>query len=268
MDVTTTDLTVERFAQLEAIIERGQQTFLEVGQALAEIRDRRGYRVAGYASFEAYCQERWAFGRQSAWCYIRAAEATANVKSILQPEAAEPGYTQAIELSRLPPDEQRVVAQAVDFSAMSVRELHRLIDDKLGRRVVPLAQALEPPPETIRVRVEVAPSPPPEVLHVRVAPRLPSEVIHVDLLSQGRAREKERVEARQQWQPLRYFELLSDLTKANHLILKALRICEDHGGYDCGFCWLLQDSSDNLERSLAFIDQAIKERLRLSDAGQ
>lgn len=45
--------------ELEAIIERGVQTFVEVGLALMEVRDRRLYREAGYATFEKYCVGRW-----------------------------------------------------------------------------------------------------------------------------------------------------------------------------------------------------------------
>jgi len=52
-------------AQLEGIIERGLETFIEVGQALMRIRDERLYREAGYSSFEVYCQERW--GHRRAW---------------------------------------------------------------------------------------------------------------------------------------------------------------------------------------------------------
>jgi hypothetical protein len=36
-------MDLEELGQLEAVIERGQQTFVEVGQALAAIRARRGY---------------------------------------------------------------------------------------------------------------------------------------------------------------------------------------------------------------------------------
>ncbi|HET7037948.1 MAG TPA: hypothetical protein VFI42_19905, partial [Thermomicrobiaceae bacterium] len=49
-----------RLAELEAVIERGVPTFMEVGQALAEIRDARLYRET-HTTFEAYCRERWGF---------------------------------------------------------------------------------------------------------------------------------------------------------------------------------------------------------------
>ena len=50
----------------------GQQTFIEVGQALLEIRDRRLYRET-YGTFEEYCQERWGMTRRHANRQIGAA---------------------------------------------------------------------------------------------------------------------------------------------------------------------------------------------------
>lgn len=61
----------------ESVIERGQQTFVEVGQALAKIRDRRLFREAGYHSFADYCQERWGFKRAYAYSLISGAEVSA-----------------------------------------------------------------------------------------------------------------------------------------------------------------------------------------------
>jgi len=47
-----------RLQRLEDVIERGLKTFLEVGQALAEIRDQRLYK-AHYTTFDQYLRERW-----------------------------------------------------------------------------------------------------------------------------------------------------------------------------------------------------------------
>lgn len=49
------------FGKLEAVIKKGLRSFVEVGQALMDVRDKRLYR-AQYPSFEAYCQDRWGIG--------------------------------------------------------------------------------------------------------------------------------------------------------------------------------------------------------------
>jgi hypothetical protein len=52
-------------ADCERVIEQGKQTFMEVGQALLEIRDRRLY-LETHATFADYCSERWGFSDRHA----------------------------------------------------------------------------------------------------------------------------------------------------------------------------------------------------------
>lgn len=71
-EITTKELTKPEAARLvtcEKTIERGINTFVEVGQALAEIRDAKLYR-ASHKTFEAYCDEKWKFSRQRAYQLI------------------------------------------------------------------------------------------------------------------------------------------------------------------------------------------------------
>lgn len=70
-----TDLALteqERLDALEMIVERGVTSFVEVGEALMEIRDSRLYRTT-HGTFEDYCRERWDFSRSSAYQFIDAA---------------------------------------------------------------------------------------------------------------------------------------------------------------------------------------------------
>lgn len=66
---------VASLSDLEAVIKRGLGTFVEVGEALMTIRDDRLYRQQ-HDTFEAYCRERWGFGRTYAHRVIEAAEVT------------------------------------------------------------------------------------------------------------------------------------------------------------------------------------------------
>ena len=61
----------DRLAELEQTIERGLQTFVEVGQALAEIRDGRLYR-ATHDTFESYLSGRWNISRSRGYRLIDA----------------------------------------------------------------------------------------------------------------------------------------------------------------------------------------------------
>jgi phage N-6-adenine-methyltransferase len=87
----------QRLEVLEGIIERGRQTFIEVGEALLEIRDSRLYR-AGHLTFEDYCRERWGFMRDTGDRLIAAAE----VALALTPIGVSPtNEAQARELAPL-----------------------------------------------------------------------------------------------------------------------------------------------------------------------
>lgn len=104
-------LTVEEqqdFRRLEGIVEGGLETFLKVGRALREIRDRKLYR-ADYDTFHAYCRERWGFGRHYAYRQIRASstvELLSNVASWQRQERLPRNEAQARPLGPLDPEDQ------------------------------------------------------------------------------------------------------------------------------------------------------------------
>lgn len=59
----------------EKTIDTGRRTFLEVGQALIEIKEYRGGLLyKRYGTFDKYCQERWEFGRTYAFRLMDAAQ--------------------------------------------------------------------------------------------------------------------------------------------------------------------------------------------------
>jgi hypothetical protein len=96
----------EALEQLEDIIRKGQHTFVEVGRALMEIRDRGLYRdVLGYETFEAYCKERWDMGRQYAYRMIASAETIKYLSPI--GDIIPTTESQARPLTKLEPEQQK-----------------------------------------------------------------------------------------------------------------------------------------------------------------
>lgn len=79
----------------EAKIEQGLQTFVEVGQALAEIRDSRLYRES-HSTFEDYCRDRWNLDRTRAYDIINAAETTVAVSEISDITPVNEGQAKAL----------------------------------------------------------------------------------------------------------------------------------------------------------------------------
>lgn len=69
--LTTTE--TNRLAELEETIERGLETFLEVGNALLEIRESKLYRQT-HKTFAAYTKARWGFTARRARQLVQAAQ--------------------------------------------------------------------------------------------------------------------------------------------------------------------------------------------------
>jgi len=126
-----------RLDELESIIERGMQTFIEVGTALLEIRDKKLYKQ-DHQTFEDYCQKRWGWERRHGYELIAAAQVASNVRLNAQsaPESAPtvPTLTQAVQLASLPPEQQREVVQAIEengegLANTTVREMKEVVRD-------------------------------------------------------------------------------------------------------------------------------------------
>lgn len=104
MSATSCALTTAeqaRLGELEQVVERGLQTFAEVGAALAEIRDSRLYRD-DWSTFENYCQGAWGFTDRRARHLMDAAA----VGTVVPVE----NERQARELAPLNGDEEAILA--------------------------------------------------------------------------------------------------------------------------------------------------------------
>jgi hypothetical protein len=144
----------DELAYLESIIERGRQTFIEVGTALMEIREKGLHKTDGWDTFEDYCRERWGFSRFYAHRLIEAAEVA---NDVLPTGNVPKSERQARELARLPdPESRREVWQQVvadhgaNVTAAKVREAIRFrfpepIVADLGNDLPP--PPVEPPEE-------------------------------------------------------------------------------------------------------------------------
>lgn len=125
-DIALASDEAARLAEQEAVIERGIKTFYEVGLALADIRDRKLYRV-GYGTFEEYAEKRWQMSRPRAYELMAAAEVVSGIPDTL-PKPVNAG--QAAALGRIPePERADVWAATVERTdgkptAAAVRETY------------------------------------------------------------------------------------------------------------------------------------------------
>lgn len=104
----STAIAVARLGELEATIEKGLTTFVDVGLALLEIRNERLYKES-HSDFDSYCRERWGWDRTYAHRHIEAAR----VASMLPIGNSPANEAQARELSRIAKEHGEDAARAV-----------------------------------------------------------------------------------------------------------------------------------------------------------
>jgi hypothetical protein len=77
-----------RLVELELVVEQGLATFVDVGNALLEIRDSRLYR-GSHDTFEDYLEGRWSMSRQRGYQLIDAARVSTMVDTTNERQARE-----------------------------------------------------------------------------------------------------------------------------------------------------------------------------------
>jgi len=91
----------------ETTIKKGLNTFVEVGQALLEIRENKLYRIE-YKTFEEYCQEKWQIKSSRSYQLIDASVFVKNLHNCGQKPKTE---SQVRPLTSLEPEVQNAVWQ-------------------------------------------------------------------------------------------------------------------------------------------------------------
>lgn len=138
--------------ELERVIQHGINTFVQVGNALAEIRDRKLYR-AEHRTFEDYCRDRWGFARNYANKMIAAAEVVTGLGTIVP--TLPQTESQARPLTSLPPTEQIAAWQEAVETAPNGKVTAAHVAEVVTRRQTPvtpeLAREVTPVPTKMAV---------------------------------------------------------------------------------------------------------------------
>ena len=128
------------------MIARGKQTFVEVGLALAEIRDLRLYKRE-YSSFREYCQKKWGWEKRYTNYVIAGAEAVQSLPE--QVGTAVPTLAAARELARVPTEQRGEIVQAIAAEGQPVTApaiKRRLPPPPMRRRQADGTNGAVPPP--------------------------------------------------------------------------------------------------------------------------
>ena len=204
MDTSTSLTTIEQhaLARCEQAIEHGLKTFVEVGLALAEIREKRLYRQQ-CGTFEEYCRERWSITRMRASQMIAAAETVENVNHGLQ-IISPTNERQTRPLTCLEPEQQRQAWQQAVETAPTNKDgapiitgdhVKRVVREYIRETVIAEKTAILPPARTDRYTlicddfVNVLPTLPPDSVDVILTdPPYGQEYLplYADLAHEGR----------------------------------------------------------------------------------
>ncbi len=93
----------EELAALEAVIEKGKQTFVDVGAAFGRIQVGKLYRST-HKTFEDYCREKLGWEKRHVYQLIESAKVVENVRNCAQ--TIPTNEAQARPLAKLPAEQQ------------------------------------------------------------------------------------------------------------------------------------------------------------------
>lgn len=157
--------------QHEQVIEQGLKTFVDVGNALLAIRDKRLYRQ-DFGTFEEYCNDRWGFTDRRARMLMSAAEAVSNIQIGTIVPILPATESQARPLTKLEPELQATVWQKAVETAPNGKVTAAHVETTVRTMLPPNASRvmLQPP----MVTTVIAPKPPADVVssktHFTLAP--------------------------------------------------------------------------------------------------
>ncbi len=124
-------------SELEDLATISARLFQRAGQLLAEVRDSKLYKDAGYSTFEAYIEQRWHMSRRRAYLLISAAITVAGLAEYFPPEQLPKNESVARPLAALAPDEQAEIWSEVPADAQR-KDVDALVKDYKIVGVYPL----------------------------------------------------------------------------------------------------------------------------------
>jgi ParB family chromosome partitioning protein len=140
-ELTTTE--DRRLGELESTIEYGLKTFVEVGTALAEIRDSRLYRRE-FRTFEEYCRERWQLSDRQALRLMKSAKTIGILSSNPTNWSSLPEReSQARPLTSLEPEQQIAAwetAVAISSNGKPTAKQVQQVVDEIKKPIVHVSQ--------------------------------------------------------------------------------------------------------------------------------
>lgn len=123
------DADQNEFERFDQIVRRGLGTFIEVGHALTEIRDRELWRAGGHGSWATYCPVVGGLTKTHANRLINSFEIASRLAQVTPIGATPAAESQVRPLSKLKQPEQQVLAWSRATERANGQPTARLISD-------------------------------------------------------------------------------------------------------------------------------------------
>ncbi len=160
-----TELSEDEVTQLkscERAIERGLRSFVEVGVALAKIRDERLYRKR-FQTFSRYIEDRFGIKSRRAYQLIEGAEIATELKMCTKVHKAPARETHVRPLAKLEPREREKVWSRVEKRAAQVNApitqalVEGVVDEQIRRDEKRSQRTTQQPPPSASTKTPEAP---------------------------------------------------------------------------------------------------------------
>lgn len=136
----------KRLISLEAVITKGLNNFIEVGEALLEIRDSRLYRIE-HGTFETYCREKWGMSIRQAQRLIGGANVVSAIKETRPVGRVPETESQARPLTKLPAEDQpkawAKAVEAADGKQPTAKQVDVAVGELVHKQISPVVPEMK-----------------------------------------------------------------------------------------------------------------------------
>jgi hypothetical protein len=144
MSTEVSTITDDQLKRLEEKVRRGAAAFIETGQALAKIREGKGYLLRGYKTWEDYCQKEFGITDRHGRRLIQSAETAVEVKKLTGSAPSSEFATREYISLVSDPDKLKKVAKTLETQGYTVLTAPAEVVKEAAQKLAP-----KPKPATV-----------------------------------------------------------------------------------------------------------------------
>lgn len=153
MPDTSITITEKQLSLYEERIRKGLNSFFEVGQSLARIKEANGFKLRGFDTFDAYCQQTFQFSERNGLRLIAATDTATKVEEAIGEKPRNEAAARVLkEVAHDPKLIERVndrLKKAGQSIATATAEKIQEVVDKVKPQTKPMFEPPKPAPKPV-----------------------------------------------------------------------------------------------------------------------